>query len=105
MVVMAPLSPYLGIPREQIAWLPTIDADACTVCGECVDLCANNVFGMNEATGVMDVVNPLNCVVLCDKCGLTCPTEAIHFPDKPQTKAEISRLLADRRAATSPAKA
>lgn len=94
---MATANSYLGIPREQIAWFPIIDPNACSACGECADLCANEVFGLNASNSLMEVVNPYNCVVLCDKCGLTCPSEAIHFPDKRDMKAAIQQLLAEHR--------
>lgn len=90
---------FLGLPRDAIEWSPRIDPDACNGCGECRDLCANGVFAMNEEAGVMEVVAPLNCVVLCDKCAPTCPSEAIRFPDKLATRRELTRLLAEQRAA------
>jgi NAD-dependent dihydropyrimidine dehydrogenase PreA subunit len=96
---MPALNQYLGILRERIAWFPTIDTDACSACGECSEMCANDVFAIDDETGVMAVVHPYNCVVLCDKCGPSCPTDALRFPDKQEAKAEISRLLAERRTA------
>ncbi len=89
---------YLGLERAKIPWLPLIDPDACNACGACRDFCPNGVFAMCELAGVMEVVAPLNCVVLCDKCAPACPTEAIHFPDKAATRREISRLLTEQRA-------
>lgn len=92
---------FLGLPRESIEWFPTIDPDLCSGCGECRDFCANDVFAMNDEIGVMEVARPLNCVVLCDKCALTCPSEAIRFQNKDATKHELTRLIAARRAAAA----
>ena len=94
-----PQSRFLGLPRDTIAWYPIIDQDLCSGCGECGEFCGNGVFAMNEAAGIMEVVAPMNCVVLCDKCALTCPSEAIHFPDKAATRHELTRLITEQRAA------
>lgn len=84
---------YMGIPRDKIPWCPRVDTDKCIGCGECLETCPNNVFAMNEQTGKVEVVNPDNCVVLCDKCARFCPQEAISFPDKEATKRLLSKLL------------
>ena len=84
---------YMGIPREKIPWCPRVDADKCIGCGECLETCPNNVFVMNEQTGKVEVANPDNCVVLCDKCAGFCPQEAISFPDKEATKQLLEKLL------------
>jgi NAD-dependent dihydropyrimidine dehydrogenase PreA subunit len=84
---------YMGIQREKIPWCPRVDADKCVGCGECLETCPNNVFVMNEQTGKVEVANPDNCVVLCDKCAGFCPQEAISFPDKEVTKKLVGKLL------------
>ena len=84
---------YMGIPRDRIPWSPRIDADKCVGCGECVETCPNNVFVLNEQTAKVEVANPDNCVVLCDKCAGFCPEEAIFFPDKEATKQLLGGLL------------
>ena len=90
----------MGIPREKIPWAPRIDEDACTDCGECREVCPNGVYEPDEAEGKMKVAHPENCVVLCDKCAGFCPNEAIHFPDKKETKELVGRLLRNRRGST-----
>ncbi|OPY91742.1 MAG: NADH-plastoquinone oxidoreductase subunit [Syntrophaceae bacterium PtaU1.Bin231] len=87
---------YMGIPREQIPWAPRIDADKCVGCGECLDVCPNGVFVMNEEAERMEIADPNNCVVLCDKCAEFCPVEAITFPDKEETKQLLKRMVSDR---------
>lgn len=89
---------YLGIPREDIPWAPTIDADLCVGCGQCREVCANGVFALNEGDGKMEVVQPGNCVVLCDKCATFCEAKAISFPDKEETKRFVGQLLRERHA-------
>lgn len=84
---------YMGIPREKIPWAPQIDPNVCIGCGECLETCPNNVFVLNEDENVVEVANPQNCVVLCDKCAGFCPQEAITFPDKEQMKQRLRELL------------
>jgi len=86
---------YMGIPRERIPWEPRIDEDLCVGCGECMEVCPNGVFRLNEEKDVVEVAVPLNCVVLCDKCAGSCPAEAISFPDKKETKELLKKLLAE----------
>lgn len=87
---------YMGIPREKIPWAPTINQDSCTGCGECKEICPNGVFDMDEADGKMKVVQPDNCVVLCDKCANFCPTESISFPNKSEIRKLVEQLLRER---------
>jgi len=84
---------FLGIPREKIPWQPQIDADKCVGCGDCLEICANGVFVLNEDIGKVEVAEPTNCVVLCDKCAAFCATEAISFPEKATMKRLIGNLL------------
>jgi len=86
---------YMGIPREKIPWCPRVDADKCVGCGECLETCPNGVFVLNETTNKVEVANPDNCVVLCDKCAGFCPQEAISFPDKEATKRLVGKLVQD----------
>jgi NAD-dependent dihydropyrimidine dehydrogenase PreA subunit len=82
--------PYMGIPREDIPWFPTIDAEKCTNCGACKDFCTNDVFALGETS--TQVVNPLNCVVGCSSCARICPADAVSFPDQKEFVATLTRL-------------
>jgi CDP-4-dehydro-6-deoxyglucose reductase len=74
------VKPWHGIPREQIAWSPSVEADACTGCGSCVTGCGRLVYRYDYVKRIAFVVDPLNCMVGCTTCANTCPTHAIHFP-------------------------
>ena len=67
-----------GIPREEIPWLPTIDAEACIGCQLCYVTCGRGVYEMQE--GVAVAMEPMACAVGCATCGNICPTGAISFP-------------------------
>lgn len=84
---------YMGIPREEIAWNPTVEEGKCVGCGQCLEVCPNSVFEMDEAANKMKVVNPTNCVVLCDKCMAFCEQDALSFPDKEVTKRFVSERM------------
>lgn len=79
----------LLVPREEIAWFPSIDMAECNGCGECADFCRPGVFELGppdaDATVVrrpkMRVANPYNCLVLCTRCEPVCPSGAISLPD------------------------
>ncbi|MBX3126314.1 MAG: ferredoxin family protein [Polyangiaceae bacterium] len=67
-----------GIPREEIPWLPTVDAEACIGCQLCYVTCGRGVYEMRE--GVAVATAPMECAVGCSTCGNICPTSAISFP-------------------------
>ncbi|MDZ7291844.1 MAG: ferredoxin family protein [candidate division KSB1 bacterium] len=85
---------FMRIPREEIPWYPTIDADMCTGCGECLDFCANNVFELDDDKKIMTVKNPYNCVVGCNKCAEFCSTGALTFPSQEELVAKLRGLRA-----------
>lgn len=85
---------WRGIPREDIQWNPTIDAEKCIGCKACVEFCKNDVLEFDEATGKTRVKNPYNCVVECRTCARLCPTGAITFPDEEAFIAYIKEKLA-----------
>lgn len=67
-----------GIPREDIPWMPTVDAEACIGCQLCYVTCGRGVYEMHEQVAV--AVAPMECAVGCATCGNVCPTSAISFP-------------------------
>ncbi len=68
------------VPREQIPWHPTVDADNCAGCKTCFDFCKHEVYEWDEENGRPVVKRPANCVVGCSSCSAKCPAEAIAFP-------------------------
>lgn len=71
-----------GIPRESIPWFPMIDTVKCDGCCKCLEFCRNDVFRMTSYLRLVEVANPLNCVVGCDLCADKCPRRAIQFPPR-----------------------
>jgi len=69
-----------GIPRREIPWFPTVDADACIGCGLCYVTCGRGVFDMEGKTAV--AARPYDCMVGCSTCATVCPVEAIKFPGR-----------------------
>lgn len=69
-----------GIPRRDIPWNPTVDADTCIGCTLCYATCGRGVYAMQDNKAV--TLNPLNCMVGCSTCGTVCPVQAISFPDR-----------------------
>lgn len=67
------MSEWRGIPREEIPWFPTIDAEKCIGCRECLSICKNGVFVFDETSQKSKMVNPFNCVVECRTCARLCP--------------------------------
>lgn len=51
--------PWHGIPRAEILWFPTVDADACIGCQLCYVTCGRGVYEMQE--GVAVAADAMNC--------------------------------------------
>jgi NAD-dependent dihydropyrimidine dehydrogenase PreA subunit len=66
------------IPKEM--WFPNIVGECKPNCGKCVDFCPKGVFELRDGQAV--VVNPLNCIYLCNNCEIICPAKIIKFPPK-----------------------
>ena len=86
---------YKGVHRDLIPWFPTIDYEKCVSCGKCVDYCKLGVFSFEETNGEKRplVVNPNNCVVLCEGCQDICNAKAISHPSRKETIDLIRKLL------------
>jgi len=67
-----------GIPRKDIPWYPTVDADTCIGCTLCYTTCGRGVYEMQDNKAVP--VNAMSCMVGCSTCGTVCPVQAITFP-------------------------
>lgn len=72
--------PWHGVPRDQIAWNPSILEDARIGCGTCVTGCSRLVYRFDFERKKPVVIDPLNCMVGCTTCANTCPVHAIEFP-------------------------
>lgn len=81
-----------GIAREEIPWYPTIDAEACVGCQECINFCGNGVYDWDDNDHHPIVKNPYNCVVGCSACAKLCPMEAIHFPSREELVSLMREL-------------
>ena len=69
---------------------PTIDAEACRGCKQCLRECANDGLSFDEASRKM-TVNAENCVG-CGRCIGACNFDAISFEDSAATKVLNSRM-------------
>ncbi|MCD6466090.1 ferredoxin family protein [Candidatus Bathyarchaeota archaeon] len=87
---------YMGLPRREIPWFPTIDYNKCVGCLQCVETDRNaghNVYAVEGNPPRPVVKNPYECVVGCQACAKICPQEAISFP----SKEELKRILRELR--------
>jgi NAD-dependent dihydropyrimidine dehydrogenase PreA subunit len=86
---------FMGVPRERISWFPTIDYGKCNFCMECDRFCPHQVFERREGDPRLVVANPVHCVVFCRACAKACGPDAISFPDKAETIAQIKQVRAE----------
>ena len=78
---------YLGLPRSQIEWHPTIDYSLCTNCGLCLEKCDHKVYA-KQGDKVM-VAQPYECLVSCESCRHRCPVNSISSPTRDQLKQTL----------------
>jgi len=76
----SPTPMWHGIPRREIPWFPTVDADTCIGCTLCYGSCGRGVFDMRDNVTV--AARPYECMVGCSTCATVCPVEAISFPGR-----------------------
>jgi NAD-dependent dihydropyrimidine dehydrogenase PreA subunit len=85
---------YAGIPRERIAWYPTIDPERCRP-GECqlncIAACPQHVYERAQDGRVM-VARPYDCTVGDISCSFQCPFEAISFPSQGELRRMLKKL-------------
>jgi len=77
---LEPDKEYLGIPRKEIPWFPSIKDDDCDGCGTCIEFCKLGTYSYDDGKDKAKVSRPYNCVVGCNGCEDKCPNEAISFP-------------------------
>lgn len=58
-------------------WLPQIDEDVCTGCGDCIVVCPTDALALVGDIAI--VIDPLACNY-SGKCETICPVEAIALP-------------------------
>jgi NAD-dependent dihydropyrimidine dehydrogenase PreA subunit len=76
-------SQWHGIPRMNIPWFPSVDADKCIGCELCYVTCGREVYEINPGPKPKSTVErPYNCMVGCSTCAVVCPSQAISFPDR-----------------------
>jgi len=85
---------FMGVPRSSIDWCPRIDYSKCnSECTECIHFCPHDVFEIcKDESQRLVIKNPLNCVVFCRACALTCGFDALGFPDKAETTTHIKQI-------------
>ena len=68
-----------GYPREHIPWFPTVSAELCDGCGNCLEVCPKDVFILDDSNKAL-VVDPFMCIVGCCFCKSACDPNAILMP-------------------------
>jgi len=58
-------------------WLPQIDKDVCTGCGDCIVICPTDALALVDGTAVL--TKPTACSY-CAECETVCPVAAIALP-------------------------
>lgn len=58
-------------------WIPQINRDKCTGCGDCIAVCPTSALG--EVDGKAVVIHPDLCTY-CTVCEDVCPASAIELP-------------------------
>jgi electron transport complex protein RnfB len=77
------------------SFVATVDEEACTGCGDCLERCQFDALAVPDAVCLID---PGRCVG-CGLCTTVCPTEALHLMPRPE--GEILPPPADLRDWTS----
>ncbi len=79
-------SKWHGVPRQEIPWFPTVNAEACIGCELCFVTCGREVYEIEQQADGRHVKavaeRPYNCMVGCSTCSMVCPTQAISFPGR-----------------------
>ncbi len=59
------------------AWIPQIDEQICTGCGDCITACPTHALKLSHDIAVVN--EPEGCNY-CGTCEMICPVEAISLP-------------------------
>jgi len=70
----------------EAVWLPVIDGERCTGCGDCVAVCPAEALEMTG--GVAVLVRPERCDY-AGLCEMICPVEAIALPYQVVLQSEV----------------
>lgn len=62
---------------DEEIWLPLIDTELCTGCGDCIVTCPTNALELVGSTAVL--IEPMACNY-CAVCETICPVDAIALP-------------------------
>lgn len=62
---------------EEEIWLPEINNERCTGCGDCVAICSTEALALVHETAVL--IEPAACNY-CAECETICPVDAITLP-------------------------
>ncbi len=62
---------------ENTNWIPHINEQRCTLCGECIAVCPTRALGIVDNKVV--VIDPDACNY-CGECESICPVNAIDLP-------------------------
>ena len=81
---------YGGIPREKMAWYPTVLAGMRTECGVCISFCHQAVYEDDDDSPVIE--NQFDRIVGCAGCASECPSRAIIFPSFVENRDALARL-------------
>ena len=87
---------YMGVPRKEIPWSPSIDYGKCNLCDgdpQCLKFCPHNVFAVESNPPKIIVKNPNNCVVFCRSCRKVCAPDALNFLKKP----DVLKIIKEKR--------
>jgi ferredoxin len=68
---------YAGDMETQFVWLPLIDEDVCTGCGDCITVCPTEALMLVDGVAVLAQPDACN---YCSDCETVCPVGAIALP-------------------------
>jgi NAD-dependent dihydropyrimidine dehydrogenase PreA subunit len=70
-------------PRKELKpWYPTLFAEKCNGCGECLSVCPNHVLGWDPEHAKVLALEPYECAPGCDQCARACVPAAILMPPR-----------------------